>query len=248
MLVKSEEGFCFLSKFANFGQLVHGFSTKDFGDLKKEENFFTNIKKFATAVKIDPENIVRFEQIHQDRLTVVSKKHQGGILKGFDGGVTAEKNLFLAVTTADCIPLLVFDSVNNIVGIIHLGWRGIVANFGLKLIAKLQSVYTSQPEDIICGIGPSIGPCCYEVRDDVASLFAKIFQRDQQIIQTRDKKIFLDLRSAVFRQLINLGIPAKNIDSPAVCVSCQNDIFYSTRAEKQNLPGENLAVIGMKTR
>lgn len=273
MLQKDPKGFITLSIFSKFPELIHGFSTRGFGNMKifafpswieklpdkniqiagkihgaspELRQILQNRFQFARALEIEADNFVFMEQKHKTVISKVFSHDSNTYIQDADGLITKEENLFLFVAIADCIPLLFYDFKNRAVGICHAGWRGTLEKIGPKMVAKLRKNFGSKPKDLIIGFGPSIGACCYEVKKDVEGKFGKVFGKDREIIQKRNGKIFLDLRLANYKLLLKVGCNPKSIDVPLVCTSCQNDIFYSLRKERDKLEGEIAAIIGMR--
>jgi hypothetical protein len=149
------------------------------------------------------------------------------------------------VRVADCIPVLFFDPVQKVIGIAHAGWRGTVKEIAAKTAEVIVSRYNSDPARILVGIGPGIGPCCYEVDERVSSLFTKGFSSGEQLITERNGKQYLDLWEANRRQLLNTGIREENIELAGLCTACHPQTFFSHRREKGRT-GRFAALIGMK--
>jgi len=145
--------------------------------------------------------------------------------------LTDNPEVSLFMRFADCVPLLFHDPKKHVIGIAHAGWMGTVKGVGKKTIEGMQKRYGSKPEDIIVGIGPSIGVDHYEVRDDVTAPFRDAYETDaDQIIQTRDGKTYLDLWKANEIQLRNAGV--QQIQISGICTACHTDDWFSHRAEK----------------
>ncbi len=147
-----------------------------------------------------------------------------------DALVTNCKHICLSIQVADCVPILLFDTHNQIIGAIHAGWRGMANQIIGNTINFMLQNYGSKPQHIIAGIGPSIGPCCYEVGEEISLLFPS--QIRSQIFYTKINKIILDLWKSASIQLISSGLKAENIESAHVCTRCHSNLFYSSRAGK----------------
>jgi copper oxidase (laccase) domain-containing protein len=105
----------------------------------------------------------------------------------------------------------------------------------------MQQAFESSPANILAGIGPGIGPCCYEVKEDVASLFKNSLEMPDQFIQEREGRTYLDLRRVAQLELIKVGIPPENIQAIPLCTACREDLFFSYRRDKR--PGRQLSFI-----
>lgn len=202
-----------------------------FGSLKKKYPY------------VSPKQLVAAEQVHSDNVNIVGLKEQGTVIKSTDGLVTTQKNIILGIKTADCLPIIFFDPEKQIIGIIHSGWKGTVLNIACRTV-KIMQTLGSSPKNIIAVIGPHIGACCYAVDKERFSLFIGKFGSDQaSVIQTKHK-YFLDLGRINFNQLIEVGVPKSNIEFMLNCTSCQSNLFYSYRRQKE-FAGRMLNVVGM---
>jgi polyphenol oxidase len=190
------------------------------------------------AAGAEPSRVIVARQVHSDLvLTVTSRNaevHNGGWRttdNEGDGLITSEHGLFLQMSFGDCTPLLFFDPVRKAIGIAHAGWKGTLARIGARVVDAMNSSFGSRPSDIFAGIGPAIGPCCYQVRDDVLSPARNAFDGGDGIILAQpDGSQHLDLWEANRRALVEAGIPAANIESAGICTRCHRDRFFSNRA------------------
>jgi polyphenol oxidase len=219
--------------------------------------------------------LVTLRQVHSDIIHHVDAKQPvsdpDAPLTG-DGLVTATAGLLLAIQTADCLPIILVDSKRRAVGVFHAGWRGTVKRIVEKGVGEMQRWFGTRPEDIKAAIGPGIGGCCYEVGEEVRTKFesqfsyaAKLFREVKDSDPVREKypllfltarapghgelppKIFLDLAEANRRQLLSVGVPAKNIEALPMCTSCRTDLLFSYRAETGKT-GRMMAVAGIRAR
>ncbi|MBK7449189.1 MAG: peptidoglycan editing factor PgeF [Anaerolineales bacterium] len=132
---------------------------------------------------------------------------------------------------ADCVPLLFHDPKKQVIGISHAGWMGTVKGVAEVSIRAMQEHYGSNPQDIVAGIGPSISVDHYEVGEDVAAQFREKYGSDsEQVLQSRDGRIYLDLWTANALQLRAMGV--EQIQISGLCTACHLDDWYSHRAEK----------------
>lgn len=145
--------------------------------------------------------------------------------------LTDNPEVSLFMRFADCVPLLFHDPKKHVIGIAHAGWMGTVKDAAKTAIEGMKSRYGCQPENIMVGIGPSIGVDHYEVREDVALQFREKYGRDaERVIQTRDGRSYLDLWTANEIQLQNAGV--EQIQVSGLCTACHLDDWFSHRAEK----------------
>jgi hypothetical protein len=155
---------------------------------------------------------------------------QGGLVGQADIVTTDRPGLPLAIFTADCLPIIVFDPANHRLAMAHAGWRGTVDGAARAAVGALVRA-GGAPEGFLAAIGPSIGPCCYEVDEPVTSRLAAAFPtawRDW-ITPTKPGKWHLDLWRANERQLSAAGMRPTRIDNAHLCTACRSDLFFSYR-------------------
>ncbi len=144
---------------------------------------------------------------------------------------TDNPNVSLFMRFGDCVPILFHDPKKHMIGIAHAGWMGTVRGVVQTAVEGMQSHYGCKPEDIVAGIGPSIGVDHYEVGADVISQFQEKYNKDvDQILQTRNGSTYLDLWTANAIQLRNAGV--EQIQISGLCTACHLDDWFSHRAEK----------------
>lgn len=231
MIEKSEKGLLYLQfeEFNNLGFVKHLFTTR-IGWSKKEHK-----EQLSNIFNIDLDRIINVKQVHKTDILVIDSLHKLSIETGsmeYDGLITHLSNVLLTTYHADCVPIYFVDRKNKIIGIAHGGWKGTFGNISAKMIDAMMRFYNSKKEDILVAIGPSIGPCCYEVGKDVSELFIDRYRDFNDIITNRDGKIYLDLWKVNFLQLKEKGIPKENIILSNICTSCNVGKLYSYRKEK----------------
>ena len=184
------------------------------------------------------------------------------VLEG-DGLITDLSGVLIGIGTADCVPVLVVDRRKKVVAAFHAGWRGTVERIVEAGVAKMQQSYGSRAEDLIAAIGPSIGPCCYAVGDEVHAEFASKFPYADQLFQQgnplkigapnplsekQPESKTLDLWEANRRQLLQAGLADAQITVLKACTACSRDSegkprYFSHRAE-HGVAGRMLSVVG----
>jgi YfiH family protein len=230
----------------------HGFSTRlggvstgecatlNLGYKRKDklEAVTENFRRFCRATDIPADNMVFTDQVHGDVVRAVGREDKGkGFVRtsdiyGTDGFVTNEPGIALVTFYADCVPLFFLDPVNKAIGLSHSGWRGTVAQIGKKTVTLMGERFGTRPVDCLVGIGPSIGSCCFEVDRPVADAFWRTFPAHRErLIRQRGKKYDIDLWEANRAQLLEAGIPEKNITIASLCTCCSRDIFFSHRGD-----------------
>lgn len=233
-----------------------------------ERNRTIFIEKLGAKTGKKPWPLVTLRQIHSDLVHHVDSAPEQPLAG--DGLITATPHLLLAVLTADCLPVIVVDTKNHAVGVFHAGWRGTVKRIVEKGVGEMRRYFGSRPRDLKAAIGPGIHNCCYtvgeEVRAEFESQFAyadKLFHEVKESDPIREKypllfltarapghselpkNIFLDLAEANRRQLLDAGVPPKNIDSSSLCTSCRKEIMFSHRGE-HGITGRMMAAVGIR--
>jgi YfiH family protein len=187
-----------------------------------------------------------------------------------DGLITNLAGTAIAILTADCLPVLLVDKRNKVVGAFHAGWRGTVQRIVEKGAGVMRAEFGSRPEDLLAAIGPGIQQCCYavgeELRQEFESQFASgadLFHEVKTSDSVREKypllflnqrppghgdpciRIHLDLSEANRRQLLTAGVPEKQITVLGECTACATKRFFSHRADRGRT-GRMMAVVGIK--
>lgn len=209
-------------------------------------NKFPNLKidmytKKSKAFEIKNKNIVSARQIHGNKIKKVSKNNKGKIIQNADGLMTNEKGITLSIRTADCLSIFIFDSKKNVIALLHAGWRGLESNIVGKSIKKLIKEFGSDAKDIVVGIGPGIGICHFEVKEDVKDKFKKY----KNAIERKNERIFINLKQIALEQLLKEGIKEKNIEINPDCTYHENEKYYSFRRDKMIPLKTNLSVMGL---
>lgn len=200
-----------------------------------------NRKRFFTAQGVDPERVTGVELEHGTNIRVVSHDTFTPIVSKTDALLTKEKNIFLSVTVADCLPVFFYDPSQKIVALAHAGWKGITRGVIKETLDELEK-NGAERENIFVAFGPHIQRCHFEIQSDILPLF----QEYEDCIVEKDGKIFVDLQSIVKKQLLDVGIKVENIETATLCTFCEKDRFFSYRRDKPEDIEAMVAVIGMK--
>ena len=193
---------------------------------------------FATAAT-DPDHVVTCYQVHSTNVARVGSEAGGrgaltpaNTIADSDALITNVPDLHLFLRFADCVPLLLCDPRRRAVGLAHAGWKGTVGNMAAAVVAAMVDAFASDPADLVAAVGPSIGPCHYAIREDVAAPLRQAlpFWRDV-LHQDSDGALSLDLPEANRRQLVACGLAERNAITSGICTACHTDEFYSHRAE-----------------
>ena len=164
---------------------------------------------------------------------------------GWDALVTNQPGVMVAVRTADCVPVLVYDPTRRVVAAIHAGWRGAVAGIVRKTIALMESRFGSAPEHLRVSIGPSVGTCCYEVDEPVLDRLRQEFPDWERVVRDhRSGKAHLDLKSLIKEQAQATGVSPESITAVNLCTMCHEELFFSYRREGKVI-GTMVSAIGL---
>lgn len=237
------------SIFKRYKNLIISLSTKKNGSMRfldelgEDKEILKNRKKFLNKLGVEINKTVSAGLVHGNNIKIVSKKDWGQRIIGADGLLTSDKNLFLSITVADCLPIFLYDPENQVIGLIHGGWRSLAKNILALTIKKLTDNFDSLPQNILVGIGPGLGICHFEVKDDVLDKF-KSFSSETFI--KKGEKTFLDLKKVAEVQLFNLGLKKENIEINPECTYCLPVKYFSYRREKPKKVKTMMAIIGRK--
>ena len=235
------------AKLAACDFLVHAFCTRlggvseedykslnmSFREGDEEFRVLQNWSKLAAAFDIPMENFLVLNQVHGDNIFVIQPQGEYFTSRdalNYDAIVTDRANLAICIKTADCVPVFLVDHVRKVIAAVHAGWRGTALGITEKVIRLMQNQYGSSPSDLLAAIGPSIGPCCYEVDATVADAFHRHKNAEAFLFPGKRKdRWMLDLVSANHKQLRDCGIPSDNIEAADVCTVCRQEAFFSHR-------------------
>jgi len=221
---------------------------------------------FFEKNKIAPQRLVNLAGVHGTNIGTItcdSTLGSGSLnpnsrIPDTDGLITNIRNSYLMITGADCFPVFFWDSVKNVIGIAHCGWRSIINadlrglnadlrgqkdGIAIEMIKKFKADFGSNPTDIQVWLGPGIKSCHFEVKNDVAELFEKNFKN---AIINRGAKIFIDLPKVIMLQLIEAGVMPENITEHPDCTYCQKDKYFSYRRDKPETLEANAFIIHLK--
>lgn len=245
-----------------------GFTAADARE-KVEENRRRLVEAVCGKKTAKTASLITLKQVHSSLIREVQSG--AGPLKG-DGMLARGPGALLGIQTADCVPVLVADTRQRIVGAFHAGWRGTLARIVEKGIGRMRAEFGSETRDLTAAIGPGIGQCCYAVSEDLRfdfesqfgygpTLFREVYDSDP--IREKYPLLFLtarapghsnigpslhlDLHEANRRQLLDAGVPARaiyRVDAMDACTACNPERFFSHRAQ-QGFTGRMMSVIGV---
>jgi YfiH family protein len=139
-----------------------------------------------------------------------------------DAFITDEKNLALAIRTADCVPVFIFDPRRRAIGLAHAGWKGTYQSIAARTVHKMQAEYASRIADLKVVLGPGIRKCCYQVGEEFRDNFPSY-------VEDREGLLYADMISANRDQLLRAGVGQENILDSGTCTCCNKDYFSFRR-------------------
>ena len=224
----------------NGGVSVEPFSSLNLGKSVGDniENVEQNRKIFFNNLGFESSEAVFSHQVHGSEIILVNRS---GNFSGFDAQITNITGICLAVSIADCTPILIFDAENKAVAAIHAGWRGTVARIVAKTLNEMEAHFGTKGENCYAFIGACISQPAFEVSEEVAINFTE----EQKYFDDTKSKYFVDLKKANKTQLLAFGIAESNIEVSEHCTVLNNDLYFSHRKEK-GVTGRMLARIGLR--
>lgn len=224
--------------------ITHCFTTRIGGSTPKPLDSFSmgtgGTEEYRLYVESNRQSICKLLGLENKKLVIPDQKHTANVkvilsdeedVSNTDGLITDNPNLVLLLLFADCTPIILADTEKKIIGVIHAGWRGTAQQILKNAIEIFDKEFHSDINNIQALIGPAIGQCCYPVSNDTAEQLKKSVDICPEgiFIAKGENQIHTDLKLLNARQLAECGV--KNIDILTNCTSCNNDLFYSYRAD-----------------
>ena len=183
-------------------------------------------------------------QVHGSRvLQITAAENPGALREEADGLASGRRGIVLAVASADCVPLILFDPGARAGAVLHAGWRGTVRRIALEGVRVLKDTWGCRPGNLLALPGPCIGPCCYRVGEELVRAFAEAGIVGEGILLGEEGSRHIDLSAANRLLLEEAGVPRRNILGGALCTRCRPDLFPSYRREGAGA-GRMLAFLG----
>jgi len=245
--------------FKKYPELVYGFSERQHGSMKfsyDKEIYtlnFENRKKFFSQKNISIDDIVTTELAHGSNVSHVSLSDRGQVVNKTDALLSKVKDTFLTVTGADCFSVYFYEPQSKIIGLAHVGWKGLVGGIvpnTIEKIVKLKYPETLQGEtlqgetlyqdSILVSIGPGIRQCHFSVSLD--NLYH--YDKYPQAIYRNDNSAFIDIPAIIKEQCVEVGVRIENIDDVNLCTYCLKDKYFSYRRDKPEPLEAMIAYIG----
>lgn len=211
------------------------------------DNVRANCLRAFHALERDSDSVADLWLVHSADVVVAdAPRGARDSLGKADALVTDRPGVTLFLRFADCVPVLLFDPRRRAIGIVHAGWKGTLAKIAAATVRVMAERYGSRPADLLAGIGPSIGPCHYEVGPEVVAQTRAVFgaSADKLLVRLNGRH-HLDLWAANARALCEAGVDAARIQISGLCTACRVDEFFSHRAEKGKT-GRFGALIGLR--
>lgn len=190
-----------------------------------------NLRRVAAAFGTARPDLVSPNQRHTTNAVRVGVAQRGEVLLNTDTLLTDESDVPILLRYADCTPVLLYDPRHRAFAVIHSGWRGTVAGAVPAAIAAMRQAFGSRPAELVAGIGPCIGACCYEVGDEVTDAVRAAFADPESLLpRNGSERRHFDLWSANLRWLREAGV--RDIEVAGICTACHMDEFFSYRGGK----------------
>jgi len=225
-----------------FSNRSNGNMSLSYGDTKDS---LDNRKRFLKRLGIDYKDLVCAKQIHSNRVEYIKESDRGrgavsseDAIDDTDGLISGRSNLALAIFTADCLPVFLYDAKTPAIGMIHAGWRSSKEQISAKAVESMQQRFGTRLGDLYVYFGPCIRNCCNQVGEE----FKQYFGDD---LINRDNRYYLDLASVNKKQLLDAGLKENNLLDSGFCTFCGNEEFFSYRREEES-SGRMISVIMLK--
>lgn len=199
-----------------------------------------NREKVCEVLHLPAASLVAGRQVHGNSISLVQAQDKGrgglssdNIFPQTDGLITKEREMPILAISADCPLIALFDPIQNAIAVVHAGWRGTVLQIAIEAVQRMKKEFSSQPQNLLAGIAPSIGPCCYEVGEEVIEK-VKPFPWGQGTLLPHEEHTHFDLWQANIRQLLMAGLTEDHIECSQICTRCQHDRFFSYRMDGPN--------------
>lgn len=204
--------------------------TLSYSSSPHREDVLHNRRLLATAMGIEEDRLYLPSQVHKTRIVNVTRNTTKAELMETDALITAEQGICIAVMSADCVPILLYDTRNKAAAAIHSGWRGTVARILEKTLQEMKHQFGTEGKDLIAGIGPSVSQESYEVGEEVMNSVTEAFGKENRLmIPQGNNKARLDLWEANRIQLREFGVVESRIEVSDLCTVRHNHHFFSAR-------------------
>lgn len=205
----------------------------------ERERVYANRRRVYGFYNRDTDSVVHAHLVHGADVARVTQGDNGTWVERVDGLITDQPGCVLTMNFADCAPILLYDPRRKAIGLGHAGWRGAVVDLPGAMVRGMVETFGSDPAELVAAVGPCIGPCCYEVGDEVITAVRGKFPEADTLLQkpmgngqpvSNGDRLFFDLPEANRRNLAAAGVVT--VELSGYCTACRTDLFFSHRAEK----------------
>lgn len=235
--------------FTDDSRIICAFSSRSCGNMSLNyadtKDSLGNRKKFLAGLGIDYRDLVCAKQIHSNRIQLAKSDNKGRGAQSYgdsladtDGLLTDKKNLPLAIFSADCLSMFLYEPKKQVIGLLHAGWKGARDNIAQAAVSLMKQAFNIEPAQLYIGLGPAIRGCCYEVGEEFGSIFPAE-------LTAKGGRKFLDLARINKERFLREGVKQENIFDSNICTSCRNREYFSYRKEGA-LSGRVMSVIMLK--
>lgn len=179
---------------------------------------------------LQPQEVVTARQVHGHGVAVVGSGDGGRIISATDSLVTADPGVVLLLRFADCVPVFLYDPHHHALALGHAGWRGIVVGLAQSMVHTMSAELHSDPPEIIAALGPAVGPCCYNVGEEVIAGIESRVPHWERAVERRNGAFYLDMWQALQLQLAESGVTT--VETGNICTADNTQEFFSHRREK----------------
>ena len=221
---------CFFSKNGGVSQGIYNSLNCGLGSEDKKKNVLNNLNIVSNKMGVKIENLFTMNQTHSNKVVVIDDTNKHIQRVNSDALVTSQKNITISVLTADCVPVLIYDEVNKIIGSVHAGWKGAAGGIIENTLNEFFKI--NKNGKINVAIGPCIGVGNYEVGREFFSKFIQLSKKNNNFfIETKNNKFFFNLRKYINSKFEDLRVNhVENIDFDTFS---ENKKFFSFRRSRQ---------------
>jgi YfiH family protein len=202
-----------------------------------ESNVFSNRASAYGSQGRRNDTLVHAHLKHSVMVAEVTHRNYGQYVGPADGLISKERGCGMTMNYADCSPIFLYDPRSKAIGLGHAGWKGAVLDLPGSLVLGMQSVFGSRPESLMAAVGPSIGPCCYQIGEPVISAVQNSFDGPETLLlpdnsgkADQESRRMFDLPEANRQRLLASGV--RQVEMSELCTACRSDLFFSHRADQ----------------
>ena len=189
-----------------------------------------NHARIFAHLGLGAQQVISPHQVHGNHVVLVTGHDAGRQIPNTDGLLTATPGVALLLRFADCQPILLYDLAHHAVALVHAGWRGVAQGIARRAVEAMTAAFDTDPQQLLVGLGPAIGPCCYTVGHNVAAAMGYALPDWKQAMSAESEEVWrLDLSAANAQQLGAEGV--SSIEQAGICTHCRRDEFYSHRGD-----------------